>query len=175
MENDMTFRNFPSFDETSAPAAARDALTHTKRAFGGIPTPLQRYASSPAMLAAALGALEAFEQTSLSALEREVVAMTMGRVNGCSFCLNLHRRLLQSQQAPAALIAALETGSPLDDRRLEALRGFVEASLRERGDVPEATWVAFREGGFSHAQALEVLMGISAYTLTTFANRLTEA
>jgi AhpD family alkylhydroperoxidase len=171
----MTFRNFPSFDETNAPEAAQGALAQTKRAFGAIPLPLQRYAGSPAMLAAALGALEAFEKTSLSALEREVLAMTMGRVNGCHFCINLHRRLLQSQQAPAALIAALEAGAPLEDGRLEALRGFVEASLEHRGDVPEATWVALREAGFSHAQALEITMGISAYTLTTFANRLVEA
>jgi AhpD family alkylhydroperoxidase len=171
----MTSRQFPSFDETTAPAAAQGALAHTKRAFGGIPVPLQRYASSPAMLAAALGALEAFEQTSLTPLEREVIAMTMGRVNGCRFCLDLHGRLLRSQNAPATLIAALEAGSALEDRRLEALRGFVEAALRERGDVPEAAWVAFREAGFSHALALEVMMGISAYTLTTFANRLVEA
>lgn len=171
----MTFRNFPNFDENSAPEAARGALAETKRAFGGIPVPLQRYASSPAMLAAALGALAAFEQTSLSALEREVLAMTMGRVNGCHFCIDLHRRLLHGQHAPATLIAALEAGTPLEDRRLEALRGFVEASLTHRGDVPEATWVALREAGFSHAQALEIVMGISAYTLTTFANRLVEA
>lgn len=170
----MTFRSFPSFDETTAPQAAQGALTHTKRAFGGIPVPLQRYASSPAMLAAALSALEQFEQTSLTPLEREVVAMTMGRVNGCHFCIELHRRLLRSQHAPESLVAALETGTALEDRRLEALRGFVEAILRERGDVPQATWVAFREVGFSHAQALEVMMGISAYTLTTFTNRLIE-
>jgi hypothetical protein len=75
-ENSMTFRDFPGFDEITAPAAARDALAQTKRQFGMIPGPLARYASSPLMLGAALSGLDAFEKTSLAPLEREVLAMT---------------------------------------------------------------------------------------------------
>ncbi len=170
----MTQRNFPRFDETSAPCAAREPLAQSKRAFGAIPEPLARYASSPLMLAAALGGLDAFEKSSLSPLEREVLAMTMGRANGCKFCLNLHRRLLAAQKAPPELTLALEGGQPLRDSRLEALRGFVLALLHSRGDVSPEAWSAFREAGYSHEQALEVVVGVSVYTLTTFANRLTE-
>lgn len=169
----MKFREFPRFDETNAPASAREPLSHTKRTFGGIPEPLARYASSPLMLGAALGALEAFEKASLSPIEREVLAMTMGRANDCQFCLSLHRRLLNAQHAPAELITALETGTPLP-ARLEALRQFIHAALDTHGNVPRATWLNFREAGYTHEQALDVLVGISTYTLTTFANRLTE-
>jgi AhpD family alkylhydroperoxidase len=169
----MKFRDFPRFDETTAPTAAREPLAHSKRAFGAIPEPLARYASSPLMLGAALQALETFEKTSLTPLEREVLAMTMGRANDCQLCLNLHRRLLRAQQAPADVITALESGTPLP-ARLEALRQFIHAALDSHGDVPRAAWLDFREAGFSHEQALDVLLGISTYTLTTFANRLTE-
>lgn len=48
-----------------------------------------------------LAGLEAFEKSSLGPLEREVLAMTMGHRNGCQFCLNLHRRMLKAQHAPA--------------------------------------------------------------------------
>lgn len=170
----MTQRQFPRFDETNAPAAARDALAFNKRAFGAIPEPLARYASSPLTLSAALAGLEAFEKTSLSPLEREVLAMTMGRVNGCKFCLDLHGRLLKAQKVPAELIGALQAGQPLAEPRLEALRGFVLAVLERTGDVSGPAWTNFREAGYSHEQALEVVTGISVYTLTTFANRLTE-
>ncbi|HXK16903.1 MAG TPA: carboxymuconolactone decarboxylase family protein [Polyangiaceae bacterium] len=170
----MTQRNFPRFDETTAPSPAREPLAQSKRAFGAVPEPLARYASSPLMLAAALSGLDAFEKSSLLPLEREVLAMTMGRVNGCKFCLNLHKRLLGSQKAPPELVSALEAGQPLRDARLEALRGFVLALLNDRGDVSSAAWTAFREAGYSHEQALEVLTGVSVYTLTTLANRLTE-
>jgi AhpD family alkylhydroperoxidase len=170
----MTKRDFPRFDETTAPASARESLAQSKRAFGAVPEPLARYASSPLMLTAALSGLDAFEKSSLAPLEREVLAMTMGRLNGCKFCLNLHKRLLGAQQAPAALTSALETGQALAEPRLEALRQFVLALLREHGDVSHEVWTDFREAGYSHAQALEVLTGVSIYTLTTLANRLTE-
>jgi AhpD family alkylhydroperoxidase len=170
----MNLRAFPRFDETTAPAEAREALAQNKRAFGAIPAPLACYAGSPSMLGAALSGLQAFEKTSLSALERELLAMTMGRLNRCQFCLNLHRRLLTAQKAPAELILALESGQPLNDRRLEALREFVLALVQHHGDVPPRIWTDFREAGFSHSQALEVVMGVGVYTLTTLANRLTE-
>jgi uncharacterized peroxidase-related enzyme len=170
----MTQRQFPRFDETTAPAAARDALASTKRAFGGIPEPLTRLANSPLTLSAALAGLEAFEKTSLAPLEREVLAMTLGRVNGCKFCLDLHSRMLKAQKAPAELISALQTGQPLTEPRLEALRSFILALLERTGDVSDRAWTNFREAGYTHEQALEVVTGISVYTLTTFANRLTE-
>ena len=170
----MNFRDFPRYDETNAPAAARDALAQTKRQFGMIPGPLARYAGSPMLLAAALGGLDAFEKSSLAPLEREVLAMTLGRVNGCKFCLSFHRRLLTAQQAPAELIRALEAGTPLAERRLEALRRFVLGLLETHGDVSREDWSNFREAGYTHEQALEIVTGVSVYTLTTLANRLTE-
>jgi AhpD family alkylhydroperoxidase len=170
----MSFRAFPSFDETTAPAGSREPLAKTQRAFGGIPAPLARYASSPRLLLAALGGLETFEGSSLEPLEREVLAMTMGRYHGCKFCLNHHRHLLRVQNAPAELITALEQGRALASPRLEALRAFILASLEHHGDVPPPVWTNFREAGYSHAQALDVILGISVYTLTTLTNRLTE-
>jgi uncharacterized peroxidase-related enzyme len=167
-------RQFPRFDETNAPGAARDALLTNKRIFGAVPEPLRRYAASPMMLGTALGGLQAFETSSLAPLEREVLAMTMGRVNDCKFCLDLHRRMLTVHKAPADLVRALEAGQPLADTRLEALRSFILALLEHHGDVPHETWTRFREAGYSHEQALEVVTGVAIYTLTTFANRLTE-
>ncbi len=170
----MTFRDFPRFDETNAAPAAREPLAQSKRAFGAIPAPLTRYASSPLMLGYALSGLHGFERAELPPLEREVLAMTLGRLNGCRLCLDLHRRLLIKQDAPATLIAALENGSELADRRLEALRKFVVALVEHHGDVPPSIWTDFREAGYTHEHALELVMGVGVYTMTTLANRLTE-
>ena len=170
----MSYRQFPRFDETTAPEAARDALLENKRAFGAVPEPLARYASSPLMLGQALAGLVAFESSSLSSLEREVLAMTMGHLNGCRFCVGLHSRMLRAQKAPPELIEGLTSGTRLANARLEALRAFILAVVETRGDVPRDAWSAFLDAGYTHQHALEVVMGISVYTLTTFANRLTE-
>ncbi|HVY30387.1 MAG TPA: carboxymuconolactone decarboxylase family protein [Polyangiaceae bacterium] len=171
----MTFRQFPRFDEQTGPTAARDALLQNKREFGAIPEPIARYASSPLMLGQALAGLHALDNSSLRPLEREVLAMTMGRLNGCKFCLKLHRRLLAAQKAPAELIDALEAGSALADQRLETLRDFILDTVEHHGEVSPEVWTRFREAGYTHEQALDVVLGISVYTLTTFANRLTES
>jgi AhpD family alkylhydroperoxidase len=126
------------------------------------------------MLSLALAGLEALDKSSLAPLEREVLAMTMGHRNGCKFCLNLHRRLLAAQHAPAELVRELEAGQTLSEPRMEALRRFVLALLDERGDVSHQVWSDFREAGYSHEQALDVVAGVSVYTLTTLTNRLVE-
>lgn len=170
----MNFRDFPSFDETSAPEPTRDALAAAKRRFGGIPAPLTKYASSPALLSTSLGGLDAFEKTTLAPLEREVLALTLGRRNGCQFCVKLHTRLLAALEADAQLVNALQNGEPLGNLRLEALRRFVLALVEHSGDVPREEWLRFREAGYTHEQALELVLGVGVYTMTTLANRLTE-
>ena len=168
-------RSFIDHTLETAPAAARVALTETKQKFGKIPSPIARLAASPLALPAVLTGLETFEHSSLTPLEREVLAMTMGRKNDCHYCVNLHRRLLRLIDAPPAVCEALEHGTPLAIPKLEALRTFILSALEHTGNVPAPVWAQFLGAGFDHANALEVIVGISAYTLTTFANRLTEA
>lgn len=168
-------RAFPSYDLSTAPAAAREILAENKRKFGFIPSPLARLSLSPLALQAALAGLTAFEHSSLAPLEREVLAMTMGVKNGCHYCISLHHRFLKMLEAPAGLSEALEQGRPLDAPKLEAVRVFTLALLERTGDVSDAVWQQFLAAGFDRAAALEVVVGVAAYTLTTFANRLTEA
>lgn len=168
-------RSFQSFDTTTAPAAAQPILAQTQRKFGMLPSPVARLAAAPAVLRAALSGLETFEHSSLAPLEREVLAMTLARKNGCHYCIALHRRLLRLADAPLGLADALEQGAPLDAARLEALRSFTLAVLETTGNVNDRAWRDFLDAGFDRVAALEVVQGIAAYTLTTFANRLTEA
>jgi alkylhydroperoxidase family enzyme len=86
----------------------------------------------------------------------------------------LHERRLAALGAPAALTLALEQAGPLPDERLEVLRQFILSALSRRGAVDGPEFEAFLAHGFTHEQALDVILGISVYTLTTFANRLTE-
>jgi len=168
-------RSFIDYDLDTATSAAHEVLAENKRKFGFIPSPLARLAASPVALQTAIAGLTAFEHTSLAPLEREVLAMTMGVKNGCHYCITLHRRFLKMLEAPASLTEALEQGHPLESPKLEAVRAFTLALLERTGDVSDEAWQQFLAAGFDRAAALEVVVGVAAYTLTTFANRLTEA
>ena len=168
-------RSFISYDLDTAPTASRAILAENQRKFGMLPSPLARLAVSPLALSAAVAGLTAFEQSSLAPLEREVLAMTMGVKNGCHYCVSLHRRFLKMLEAPEGLSEALERGQALDSPKLEAVRVFTLALLERTGDVSDEAWRQFLAAGFERAAALEIVVGVAAYTLTTFANRLTEA
>lgn len=170
-----TKRAFASHDLASAPPAARELLAENQRKFGFIPSPLARLAASPLALQSAIAGLGAFDHSSLAPLEREVLAMTLGVKNGCHYCVALHRRLLKALDAPPGLSEALEQGQRLSSPRLEAVRRFTLSLLERTGDVSDDVWQQFLDAGFDRAAALELVVGVAAYTLTTFANRLTEA
>lgn len=127
------------------------------------------------MLGHVLAGLRAFEQTSLSLPEREVVALSVAYEQRCGYCMALHSALLSQYPEHAALLLALRSGEPLSDPRLEALRGFARELLRERGRVAEASWQSLERAGFTPAQALEVVLGVGAYVLSTLMNIVVEA
>jgi alkylhydroperoxidase family enzyme len=166
---------FSPLDRDHAPAAARPILRASEQQFGFVPTPLARGALSPALLAQVLAGLRAFDQTSLSPLEREVVALSTAYEQGCAYYMALHSALLARSPEHAPLLEALRRGAPLQEERLEALREFSRELLCERGSVRAGTWERFERAGFTPEQALEVVLGVGAYVLSTLLNILVEA
>ena len=159
----------------TAPEAARRTLAATEKKFGYLPTAVARLAESPQLLDGFLKLTAIFDSTSLGPLARETVVMTMATRNSCHVCVAMHTAALQRLDADPALVTALREDKPLPDERLQALRDFTLAVLAHRGDVPDADLAAFVAADFTTGQALEVVLGIGAYTLSTFANRLTRA
>jgi AhpD family alkylhydroperoxidase len=121
---------FPALSVETAPAAAQPLLRASGQQFGFVPAPVARGAASPILLTQVLAGLRAFEHTSLSALEREVVALSVAHEQGCAYCIALHSALLARASESARWLPALRSGQPLPEPRLEALRGFAREVLR---------------------------------------------
>lgn len=166
---------FPSLTIETAPAAARGTLQASAQQFGFVPAPIARGAQAPAVLDHLLGGLRAFEHTSLTELERETLAMTVAYEQGCAYCMALHSMLLSRDPANGELLEALRAGAAPRDARLAALHGFVREVLLERGHVSEQGWQRFEQAGFTPLQALEVVLGVGAYVLSTLLNIVTDA
>jgi len=159
----------------SAPPAARRILTATESRLGYLPVAMARMAEAPQLLDGFLKLSGMFETTSLDPVARETVIMTIARRNGCHICVAMHTARLTELGAPPGLIAALRDGRPLDDTRLEALRRFTIDVADAAGGVGADRVAEFRAHGYTTRQALEVVLGIGTYTLSTVANRLTGA
>ncbi len=159
----------------SAPPAARRIMSATVTRLGYLPVAMARMAEAPQLLDGFLKLSGMFENTSLDPLARETLIMTVARRNGCHLCVAMHTAALASLSAPRPLIDALRDGRPLDDPRLEAVRHFTLDVLQSAGAVGEDRVAEFLSHGYTRRQALEVVLGIGAYTLSTLANRLTGA
>jgi AhpD family alkylhydroperoxidase len=122
-----------------------------------------------------MASFAAFDHASLDAVEREVVAMTVAFEVGCHYCMAMHSALLARSGEHSQLVAALRAGKVLPTPRLQALAEFVRVLIAHKGRVPEDSWRAFTEAGFSNRHALDTVLGTSVYLLSTFTNVLTEA
>ena len=161
----------------SAPPASRRFMTATQGHLGYLPAATARWAASPQLLDG-FGKLTAlFDATTLDPVAREVLIMTVATRNGCHLCVAMHTARLTTLGAGSALIAALRGGpdQSLANPRLEAVRVFTLRVLDSAGDVCEKALAAFLALGYTHQNALEVVLGIGAYTMSTLANRLTGA
>jgi len=167
---------FPDHTPESAPAAARPTMAATAKKFGGkVPSAVARLATSPELLNGFLKLSAIFESTTLEPLDREVLIMTVAARNGCHVCVAMHTATLHRLSATPELVAALRSQSALPEPRLEALRTFVHTVMNTAGEVPDEALEAFVDAGFTPRNALEVVLGIGTYTLSTFANRMVKA
>ncbi|MBB4986185.1 AhpD family alkylhydroperoxidase [Streptomyces sp. SFB5A] len=119
--------------------------------------------TSPETLDGFLRLSAMFESTTLDPHSRETVVLTVAERNQCHLCVDMHE----------AKMAAL--GPAPDAERLVAVRKFTLQVLASSGAVTDEDLAAFEKAGYTRRNALEVVLGIGAYTLSTFANRLTRA
>lgn len=157
----------------TAPTGSRSALVATERKFGFIPSAAARMAESSSLTSAFGRLLGQFDESSLAPVEREVLAITVGMEVGCHVCVALHSAVL-SRLSPQ-ILEPLRAGRPLEDRRLENLRQFVLEVMTSRGQVSDDDLSAFLAAGYETRHALDVVLGVGLYVMSTYANRLTRA
>jgi len=171
----MDHRHFPTHTTDTAPHSARAVLEGTTRKFGFVPSPVARQATSPETLQGFLKAVALFDASTLSPMEREVVTFVVATGNGCDYCVAMHSATLAGTGADGELLNALRDQRVLPVVRLERLREFTLAVIAAAGAVADEELERFLAAGFTPRNALEVVLGIGAYTISTYANRMTAA
>ncbi len=159
----------------SAPEEAKVRLINARNASGFLPNLLGVLANAPTALETyqVVSAINA--RNGLSATEREVVQITAATRNGCGFCAAGHTAIARKKLGlPEEVIAALRNTQALRDPKLNALALFTVAVLEQKGRVSDAELSAFLKAGYSQANVLEVVLGVSLATLCNYANNLAQ-
>lgn len=166
--------SFKLHTSETAPEGAAPLFDAAKKNFGMVPNLYAVMAESPQLLEAyqKIGAL--FQATSLSAVERNIVWMTVNVEHECHYCVPAHTMIAMGAGVDQATLAALRQALPLPDPKNEALRQFTLKVVRERGKVADADVDAFLAAGFTRRNVMDVILGVSQKVMSNYVNHIAE-
>jgi uncharacterized peroxidase-related enzyme len=159
----------------SAPEASRQTLGVLERTIGFIPNLAGTIAHSPAALQGFVAMQSALRASSqLSAIEREVVGLTVSYANSSPYSMAAHSTFAAGAGAGEDVLDALRSGAELPDARLQALHAFTASLLSEHGHVGGDDLGAFLAAGYSIESALEAIAQLAYTTLANYVANLAD-
>lgn len=165
---------FQVHTKETAPEASRATLEATGKKYGFVPNLFGVLAESPTAVQAYAAINKALEQSALSPVEQQVVALTVSATNDCAYCMGAHSAVAQMVRMPEDILLELRDQKPLSDRKLNALRTLVLSMMRHRGWVPEEDLEHFVAVGYTRRHVLDVITLLALKTLSNYANHIAQ-
>ncbi len=157
----------------AAPEASKARLASVKAAWGFVP-------NLHGVLAESAIALEAYDtlfglvaKSTLTPVEQQVAYQAINVFHECEYCTAGHTYLSRAAKVDEQAIAALRNNTPIADARLQALRDFTTAVVRERGFVGDVAIDAFIAAGFTKENVLEVITVAATKVISNYTNHIT--
>ena len=157
----------------SAPEGARAWMRGLHENIGFVPNLAASMAEAPALLEAFVTLQTLGHRTSLSPLERQVIAVAVATETGCTYCVAAHSTFALKSGAEEAVVDAVRARKPLRDARLDALARFARSIVHRQDDARHRAEQLLRVG-LSQAQVLETLVAIAVPMLATSVFQLTD-
>jgi|GEM_PF-22553 len=171
-DNAKTETGFTIHTLDTAPEESQPLLAQSIEAQGRIAGLHAVMAEAPGLLVGYRKLHELFQASSLNDEEITVVWQAINVEHSCHYCVPAHTAIAKAMKVDDAITEALRNETPLPTERLEALRTFALAVVRERGLVDESVVQAFLDAGFTHRQVLEVILGVSQKVMSNYTNHL---
>jgi uncharacterized peroxidase-related enzyme len=154
----------------AAPPAAQPMLEAVKKQLGSVPNLFRLVSQSPAALEGYLGLSGALGKGALPAATRERIALAVGQINGCGYCLSAHAYLGKNlAKLDDAEIRANRKGGSNDPKADVAVR-FAVAVTNGRGHVSDADFAAVKAAGYTDPQVIEIVLHVALNTWTNYIN-----
>ena len=94
---------------------------------------------------------------------KESIATRVSKVNGCHFCLEIHRANLAKLEVDEDVISSIELGKP-EDPKLSAVLNFVSTATQSPENLTDEDFASLRAMGYSEEDILEILTVMEMYT-----------
>lgn len=156
----------------SAPKKSQEMLKSAEKQMGAIPNLYAVMAESPEIYQGYNTLHSLFTETSFDDEELTVVWQTINVEHECHYCVPAHSAIANSMKVDSTITEALRNETTLPTDKLEALRDFTLAMVRERGEVSDDTLNAFYQAGYSQKQVLEIILGLSQKVISNYVNHV---
>lgn len=166
--------DFPSHDLETAPEASKPFLEKSLKAFGRLPGLHKVMSESPQMLEGYQVLHKLFTETDFDADELTVVWQTINVEHACHYCVPAHTGIAKMMKVDDAISTALRDETPLPTPKLEALRTFTLAMLRDRGNVTDDDMTAFFAAGYDHRAVLNVILALAQKVMSNYTNHVAQ-
>ena len=160
-------------DPNTATGKAKELVDAVKAKLGRVPNILGTMAQSPVVLKSYLDFSGDLAGGTLSLRLREKIALAIGELNGCKYCVAAHKVFgkmagLSAEEMDDACKATS------DDAKDQAALAFAMAIMKTTGFVSEADMQSVRDAGFSDAELLEIVAVVSLNVFTNFFNHVVD-
>jgi uncharacterized peroxidase-related enzyme len=168
MEKTMT--NINVLDESKASTKQKELLEAVKQKLGFVPNMMKTLANSPAALESYLVFSGALNKGTLSAKEREQIALLVSELNECEYCVAAHSvigaklgltkdEILNSRRAQGS--------SP----RVNALLNLSAMLVKKNGCICKDTVSSAKTAGLTDEEIMETIAVVSLNIFTNMVNK----
>ncbi|HBN78256.1 MAG TPA: peroxidase [Planctomycetaceae bacterium] len=155
----------------TAPAKTQELFEQVKTKLGRVPNLMQTLGHSTSALGGYLSLNESLSQGTLSARDRERIALTVAEHHGCEYCLAAHSAIGKMVGLNPNQIIESRNGHA-SDSKADALLQFVHRVLESNGQIDDSDLDQFLAEGYSKGEVAEVIAHISLSVLTNFFNNV---
>ncbi len=158
--------------EAMAVGEVSELYSKIKSKNGYVPNIFKAMGNSAAVLQGYLSLSEALQKTSLSEQTREKIALAVGEMNRCRYCLAAHSALAAKIGLSDDQILSARQGDDADPK-VKAILNFVRQSVENRGWVPDGNLDQLNEAGVNEQEIVEIVLSISMNMFTNYFNHIT--
>jgi len=163
-----------SIELGEASVGQEKVLSRAQSTIGFVPNLIKKMANAPVIAEAYLTVGEIFSKSSFSAIEQQLILLTVSRYHECAYCMAAHSAIAKMQSVPKEIIEAIRNDEDLSNPKLAALRNLTENMVATRGNPDESVLKEFLEVGYDDSQVLEIILGISMKILSNYTNHVAE-
>ncbi len=156
----------------SAPQGSKPALEQLKKQVGFIPNLAATMAESPYLLEAFTSLRAIYGRGTFTPVEREALALAVSFDNNCTYCMAAHSTFAQMNGIPEDDLSMLRAGKSPSSARLQAISALTRQVVSSKGHLASEDIQGFLKAGFSQAQLLEVLVGISTTAIANYMHNI---